>query len=197
MTRLPSGSRRSSSASGPRRRAGVGRAASGSRAGSWSGRGHHLAAALEVDSDDLLRAPVREPETVLVPSRRLADREAGQQGLRFGHSRFLEPPTSAHRTYPRWRPSSRPLPAVSDERSLCSRSDLTSGPIPSRLGSRRAGILRRSPSGVRIGDGAVVRLRPLLQARGIVVSVLLVSRSTIPSGPQPTQEFTQVHKPPV
>lgn len=80
---------------------------------------------------------------------------------------------------------------------LSSRPDFTSGPVPSRLGSRRAGILRRSPSGVRVGDGAVVQLRPLLEARGIVVSVLLGKRSTSPSGPQPTQEFTQVHKPPV
>src|SRR5262252_4742470 len=57
----------------------------------------HLAAALEVDSDDLLRTPVREPVTAVVPSRGFADPEAGQQSLRFGQSRFLlgqsSPPT--------------------------------------------------------------------------------------------------------
>lgn len=39
-----------------------------------------------------------------------------------------------------------------------------------------------------------MQLRALLEARGIVVSVLLGKRSTSPSGPQPTQEFTQLHK---
>src|SRR5215203_2233398 len=40
-----------------------------------------FALALEIDGNDLLRAPVREPETLIVPARRLAERDAGQQGL--------------------------------------------------------------------------------------------------------------------
>jgi len=68
--------------------------------------------------------------------------------------------------------------------------------LPSRLGGRPARILR-SPIGVRIGDGAIMRLRPLLEAGGIGVSVPLGSRRTSPSGPQPTQQFTQLHRDPV
>ena len=46
---------------------------------------HDLAPAFEIDRDDLLRAPVAEPETVLVPARRLSYREAGLQGSGFSH----------------------------------------------------------------------------------------------------------------
>jgi hypothetical protein len=45
--------------------------------------GDDLGIALEIDSYDLVRAPVREPQTLLVPTRRLADDEVAQQGLRF------------------------------------------------------------------------------------------------------------------
>src|SRR4051812_16194124 len=44
-----------------------------------------LALALEIDGDDLSRAPVGKPETVVVPTRRLAERDAGHQGLRLGY----------------------------------------------------------------------------------------------------------------
>ena len=44
--------------------------------------GDDLAVALEIDGDDLLRAPVGEPQAAVVPARRLADREPGQQNLR-------------------------------------------------------------------------------------------------------------------
>src|SRR5215831_6422729 len=45
----------------------------------------HFALALEIDSKDLLRAPVGEPETVRVPAWRLAEGDAGQKGLEFKH----------------------------------------------------------------------------------------------------------------
>lgn len=47
----------------------------------WDTRraGDDLAPAFEIDGNDLLRAPVREHETVVVPTRRLAQRESGQQ----------------------------------------------------------------------------------------------------------------------
>ena len=48
-----------------------------------------LALAREVDGDDLLRASVGKPEAVLVPAGRLGEGETDQQGLRFGHGRFL------------------------------------------------------------------------------------------------------------
>ncbi len=44
-----------------------------------------FAAALEIDGDDLPGAPMRKPQTPLVPTRRLADRETAQERLRFDH----------------------------------------------------------------------------------------------------------------
>ena len=53
----------------------------------WKGRhaDDDVALALEIDGNDLLRAPVAEPETVIVPPWRLAERETGHQGLQFWH----------------------------------------------------------------------------------------------------------------
>ena len=48
--------------------------------------GHHLAAPIEADGEDLAGAPVREPEPAVVPARRLAQHEAGQQQLGLRHS---------------------------------------------------------------------------------------------------------------
>jgi len=45
---------------------------------------HHLGAAVGVDGEDLLRAPVGEPQAMVVPARRFAHREPGQQGARCG-----------------------------------------------------------------------------------------------------------------
>ena len=44
---------------------------------------YDLAVAIEIYCQDLLRAPVREPKPVLVPTRRFTHREAGQQGFEF------------------------------------------------------------------------------------------------------------------
>ncbi len=40
---------------------------------------HGLTVAVKVDGDDLLRSPVSEPETALVPARRLAERDPAHQ----------------------------------------------------------------------------------------------------------------------
>src|SRR5262249_27453376 len=42
-----------------------------------------------IDGDDLRRAPVGEPETVLVPARLLAEGDSLHQDSRFGHRRLL------------------------------------------------------------------------------------------------------------
>src|SRR5262249_25718528 len=47
--------------------------------------GDHFAVAVEVDGEDLLFAPVREPQPALVPARRLSHTQAGQQRTCFGH----------------------------------------------------------------------------------------------------------------
>src|SRR5262249_26465292 len=44
-----------------------------------------LTIAVEIDRDNLLGSPVREPQTVLVPTRRLADRKTTQQDVWFRH----------------------------------------------------------------------------------------------------------------
>ena len=46
--------------------------------------GDDLAPAVEIDGDQLLRAPVGQPETAVVPARRLGEREARRQDLRLG-----------------------------------------------------------------------------------------------------------------
>src|SRR5688572_25043315 len=51
-------------------------------------RGHaddDFAVALEIGGYDLLGAPVGEPETAIVPAWRLAELDAGHQGLKFRH----------------------------------------------------------------------------------------------------------------
>jgi hypothetical protein len=45
------------------------------------GPDYDLTVAIEIDCDDLLGSPVREPKTVLVPTWRFTHRETGQQGL--------------------------------------------------------------------------------------------------------------------
>src|SRR5215211_7651442 len=50
-------------------------------------RGHHLGGAVEIDRQDLLRPPVGQPQPAIVPARRLADLQPGQQDLGHrGHS---------------------------------------------------------------------------------------------------------------
>jgi len=41
---------------------------------------YDLTLAGEIDSNDLLHTPVAEPQTILVPTRRLSEPETGQQG---------------------------------------------------------------------------------------------------------------------
>src|SRR5438034_1055573 len=50
----------------------IGQPVDGERDRGWD-TGDYLAVALDIDGDDLLRAPVREPQTTLMPTRRLAD----------------------------------------------------------------------------------------------------------------------------
>src|SRR6266581_3877421 len=50
----------------------IGEPVDGERDRGWD-TGDYLAVALDIDGDDLLRAPVREPQTTLMPTRRLAD----------------------------------------------------------------------------------------------------------------------------
>jgi hypothetical protein len=47
-----------------------------------------LAVAVQIDRDDLLRAPVGEPQAVFVPAGRLNIREATQEDPRFGDGCF-------------------------------------------------------------------------------------------------------------
>src|ERR1700730_1153190 len=52
---------------------------------------------------------------------------------------------------------------------------------------------RRSPSRVRSGDGAIVRLGGLLQTGGVVVARLCRPRSTGALGPQAPQQVPKLH----
>jgi hypothetical protein len=58
------------------------------RHGGWN-TCRHFAVAIGVQGDDLLRAPVREPQPAGVPARRLADHEPGPEHLRFGQDDAL------------------------------------------------------------------------------------------------------------
>ena len=58
--------------------------------------GDDLGVALEVDGDDLLRAPVGEPQAPFVPARRLADHEPGHQWCGCKHSSTI--PSSSVKT---------------------------------------------------------------------------------------------------
>jgi hypothetical protein len=51
--------------------------------------------ALKGDSENLLRPPISHPQTSIVPTRRLADGETGQQGLHFRHIKTPSLTTSA------------------------------------------------------------------------------------------------------
>src|SRR5437879_2303893 len=53
----------------------------------WKGRSleHDFSVALQIDGDDLWLTPVREPQPVLVPTRLLAEHDAGHQCLRSRH----------------------------------------------------------------------------------------------------------------
>ena len=49
--------------------------------------------ALEIDRQDLWHAPIREPKTVFVPTRLLAEHETGHQGLELRHGSALFRPS--------------------------------------------------------------------------------------------------------
>ena len=57
-----------------------------------------LALALEIDGDDLVRAPVGEPQPALVPARRLAERETGHQDVYVRHQGRVTAPSEAEET---------------------------------------------------------------------------------------------------
>src|SRR5205085_12555214 len=48
-----------------------------------------LAPALEIDGNQLLGAPVAEPQTIIVPARRLTEGDASHQHAQFRHGRLL------------------------------------------------------------------------------------------------------------
>src|SRR5581483_85522 len=56
----------------------------------WS-PGDDLAAPGQFDGSDLLRPPVAEPQPAVVPARRLANDQAGDQGLHFSHFSHADP----------------------------------------------------------------------------------------------------------
>ena len=59
-----------------------------------NGRPHHdFALAVELDGDDLLRSPVREPQAALVPSRRLTHRDTGEKDPCVGRWRRVSTAT--------------------------------------------------------------------------------------------------------
>jgi hypothetical protein len=47
--------------------------------------GDDLALTLEIECDDLVRAPVRDPDAAIVPAWRLGEREAAHQDLNVRH----------------------------------------------------------------------------------------------------------------
>ena len=49
--------------------------------------GHHLRPALTIDGDHLLRAPIGQPQTVLVPAQRLTEGKAIEQLLDLSHGK--------------------------------------------------------------------------------------------------------------
>src|SRR5216683_2358273 len=53
----------------------------------WNGglANDDLALALEIEGDNLVGDPVRDPETAVAPTWRLAEHETGHQGSHFGH----------------------------------------------------------------------------------------------------------------
>src|SRR5262249_5780892 len=77
----------------------------------WKGRRleDDLAVALEIDGDDLRRAPVGEPEPAFMPARLLAELDVRHQHLRLAHS----PRSSGRRSS-----AIAPIPATANAKTI-------------------------------------------------------------------------------